>query len=117
MAAANNKPSSKAVLDAAKGLGLQIVGPPLVSSTRGEFERVFAEWSQQGIDGVMLSDQGEHVNPANAEIVANLATKARLPLISSYRITAEHGGLMAYAHDHEVGEANRAADRPNTERC
>ena len=91
----------KTVLDAAKGLGLQIVGPPLVSTSKGEFERVFAEWSQQGIDGVMLSDQGEHVNPANAEIVANLATKARLPLISSYRITAEHGGLMAYAHDHE----------------
>src|SRR5262249_21742675 len=73
--------------------------------------------SQQGIDGVMLSDQGEHVYPANAQVVANLATKARLPLISSYRITTEHGGLMAYAHDHEVGEANRAADRPNTERC
>jgi len=91
----------KTVLDAAKGLGLQIVGPPLVSSSKGEFERVFAEWSQQGIDGVMLSDQGEHVNPANAEIVANLATKARLPLISPFRITAEHGGLMAYAHDHE----------------
>src|SRR5215470_9024784 len=91
----------KTVLDAAKGLGLQIVGPPLVSSSKGEFERVFAEWSQQGIDGVMLSDQGEHVHPANAEIVANLATKARLPLISSYRVTAEHGGLMAYAHDHE----------------
>jgi putative ABC transport system substrate-binding protein len=111
-------PQAKAVLDAAKGLGLQIVGPPLVNSTRGEFERVFAEWSHQGIDGVILSDQAEHVSPANAQIVADLATKVRLPLISSYMLTTQYGGLMAYAHDHEeLVNANLAADRPNSERC
>jgi len=46
-----DNPTAKAVLDAAKGLGLQIVGPPLVNTTPGEFERVFAEWSHQGIQG------------------------------------------------------------------
>jgi putative tryptophan/tyrosine transport system substrate-binding protein len=83
-------------------LGLQIVGPPVVSATKGEFERIFAEWSQQGIDGVMLSDQADHSRPANAQIVVDLAKKARLlPLISPYRVTSEHGGLMAYASDPE----------------
>jgi putative ABC transport system substrate-binding protein len=91
----------KIALDAAKELGFQVVGPPLVSFTKAEIERVFAVWSQQGIDGVMLSDQAEQYASANAQIVANLATKARLPLISAYRVTIEHGGLMAYVADLE----------------
>lgn len=90
-----------AVLNPAKELGLLIVGPPLVSAIKGEFERVFAEWSQQGIDGVIVSESAEQNNSANAQIVANLATKARLPLISPYRLTIEHGGLIAYAYDQD----------------
>ena len=31
--------------------------------------------------------------------MGNLAKNARLPLISSYKATVEHGGLMAYAFD------------------
>jgi putative ABC transport system substrate-binding protein len=96
-----DSPTGKAVLDAAKELGLQIVGPPLVSFTRRELERVFAEWSEKGVDGVMLTDQPEQYVSANAQIVANLATKARLPLISAFRVTLEHGGLMAYVIDLE----------------
>jgi putative ABC transport system substrate-binding protein len=49
----------------------------------------------------MLSDQPELSRPENAQIVAYLATKARLPLISSYRVTIEHGGLMGYVNDLE----------------
>ena len=91
----------KAVLDAARELGVQIVGPPLLDTTRGEFERIFAEWSHEGIDGVILSDQSEHAVSPNAQIVGNLAKNARLPLISSHKVTVEHGGLMAYAFDVE----------------
>ena len=96
-----DSPAGKAVLDAARELGVQIVGPPLVNTTPGEFERIFAEWSHEGIDGVILSDQSEFGVPANAQIVGNLATNARLPLISPYKATVEHGGLMAYAYDLE----------------
>jgi putative ABC transport system substrate-binding protein len=96
-----DSPTAKAVLDAARELGVQIVGPPLVNTTPGEFERVFAEWSYVGIDGVILSDQAEYSLPANAQIVGNLAKNARLPLISSFKATVEYGGLMAYAYDLE----------------
>jgi ABC-type uncharacterized transport system substrate-binding protein len=94
-----DSPSGNAVLDAARELGVQIVGPPVVNATRGEFERIFAEWSREGIDGVIMSDQAEFNVPANAQIVGNLAKNARLPLISPYRATLEHGGLLAYAWD------------------
>jgi putative ABC transport system substrate-binding protein len=66
---------------------------------KGEIERVFTDWSQQGIDGVLLSDQSEQNASANAQIVANQATEARLPLISAFRVTLEHGGLMGYVYD------------------
>jgi putative ABC transport system substrate-binding protein len=97
-----DSPSRKAVINAAaKDLALQLIGPPLLSVTKKEFERVFAEWSQHGVDGVILSDQAELSTSANAQIVANLAKTAHLPLVSSFRVTSEHGGLMAYAHDQD----------------
>ena len=51
-----------------------------------------------------MSESAEQNNSANAQIVANLATKARLPVISPYKLTIEHGGLIAYAYEQPTRE-------------
>jgi putative ABC transport system substrate-binding protein len=59
----------------------------------GEFESAFAAMAKRRVDAVVSTDDGVLV--ANAGVIANLATKIRLPSVGSIEL-AEAGGLMAY---------------------
>jgi len=84
--------------DALKHHSVSIVGPPLEKPTdEQEYRRVFAALAQEGADGLLVSDEPEHV--PYRKVIAELATKGRLPTIYPYRQFVEAGGLMSYGID------------------
>jgi putative ABC transport system substrate-binding protein len=62
-----------------------------------EYERVFRSMEQDRADGLMVSDEPEHVT-YRATIV-EWAAKGRIPTIYAFRDFVEVGGLMAYSTD------------------
>jgi len=75
---------------------VSIVGPPLEKPTdEQEYRRVFAALAQEGADGLLVGDESENVT--YRKLIAELATKGRLPTIYPYRQFVEAGGLMSYA--------------------
>jgi len=87
---------------------VSIVGPPLETPiNEQEYRRVFAALAQEGADGLLVSDGPENI--AYRRLIAELATKGRLPTIFIYRQYVEAGGLMSYGMDiFDVG--HRVAD-------
>ena len=83
--------------NASQRLGISITVVPLREATRGEYQRVFAEIAEHGIDAVLLSDQGEAL--AYRRLIVELAQKSRLPTMCAAADFVEVGGLMAYAAD------------------
>jgi putative ABC transport system substrate-binding protein len=55
---------------------------------------VFAAVAQDGAEGMVVTDQVEHI--ANAKVVVGLAEKNRLPLIYPFQMFVEAGGLISY---------------------
>jgi len=77
---------------------VSIVGPPLEKPTdEQEYRRVFAALAQEGADGLLVGDESENVT--YRKLIAELATKGRLPTIYPYRQFVEAGGLMSYGID------------------
>jgi putative ABC transport system substrate-binding protein len=62
-----------------------------------ELERIFAAMEQQRPDAVLVSGEGDLY--ANRQLIAELAEKKRLPMMSPYRDYVEAGALMGYAVD------------------
>jgi putative ABC transport system substrate-binding protein len=72
-----------------------------------EYLRVIAALAQAGAEGLAVSDESENVT--YRILIAELATKGRLPTIFNYRQFVEAGGLMSYGIDvSDVG--HRVAD-------
>jgi putative tryptophan/tyrosine transport system substrate-binding protein len=67
------------------------------------YEQVFDAMEADGADGLVVSDNGEHL--ANRVLIVKLAARHRVPTIYPYREFAEIGGLMAYGVD--LADANR----------
>lgn len=59
-----------------------------------EYRRAFAAMGTDRPDALIVSDHGEGL--ANRGLIVELAVRARLPAIYSYRRFAEAAGLMAY---------------------
>jgi putative ABC transport system substrate-binding protein len=59
-----------------------------------EYRRAFAAMVTDHPDALVVSDHGEGL--ANRGLIVELAARARLPAIYSYRRFVEAGGLMAY---------------------
>ena len=77
---------------------VSIVGPPPEKPTdEQEYRRVFAALAQEGADGLLVGDESENVT--HRKLIAELATKGRLPTIYPYRQFVEAGGLMSYGID------------------
>jgi putative ABC transport system substrate-binding protein len=87
---------------------VSIVGPPLETPiNEQEYRRVFAALAQEGADGLLVWDGPQNI--AYRRLIAELATKGRLPTIFIYRQYVEAGGLMSYGMDiFDVG--HRVAD-------
>ena len=62
-----------------------------------ELERIFAAMEQQRPDAVLVSGEGDLY--AHRQLIAELAQKKRLPMMSPYRDYVEAGALMGYAVD------------------
>ena len=74
------------------------VGPPLNHPlNEAEYRRVFAAIAQDGAEGVVVSDEEEHI--ANLKLIVELAEKTRLPAIYPFKMFVEAGGLMSYGTD------------------
>jgi putative ABC transport system substrate-binding protein len=77
---------------------VSIVDPPLEHPiNEQEYLRVFAALAQEGVDGLLVADEPENI--AYRRLIAELATKGRLPTIFLYRQYVEAGGLMSYGID------------------
>jgi ABC transporter substrate binding protein len=75
-----DNPTGYAVRQYAKQLGISILGPPLESPLgQAEYRRVFEAMSQEGADGVIISDEPDHVT--NGSLIVGIAEATRLPTI------------------------------------
>jgi putative ABC transport system substrate-binding protein len=77
---------------------VSFVGPPLERPTdEQEYQRVFAALTQEGAEGLVVTDESENVT--YRRLIAELAAKRRLPTVYAYRQFVEDGGLMSYGID------------------
>jgi putative ABC transport system substrate-binding protein len=86
---------AKAVQTAGPALGLTVQ----LWEVRGtdDFERVFAELSQERPDGLYVP--GGPLIGANANRIVDFVVKSRLPSVHDDKDSVESGGLMSYAAD------------------
>ena len=95
--------------EAAERTKLSLIGPPLSAPFQEpEYRRVFAAIAKEKAHGLVVGGQSE--NYAHRRLIVELAEKARLPAIYSYREFVEVGGLMSYGPDLEE-MYRRAADQ------
>jgi len=88
-----------AVREAAQRAGISLAGEPMSSFNEQEYQRVFSSMERERVDGILVSDEGEHFT--NQRLLVDLAAKTRIPAIYAYREHVEAGGLMAYSFDLE----------------
>jgi putative ABC transport system substrate-binding protein len=86
------------VRQAAAQLGITLLGAVLDSPVHeAEYRRAFAAMAQERVDALLVSEAPE--NFTHRRLIIELAEKARLPTMSSYRDYVALGGLMAYGID------------------
>jgi putative tryptophan/tyrosine transport system substrate-binding protein len=84
--------------EAAPQTEVSLIGPPLSAPFQeAEYRRVFAAIAKEKAAGLVIGGQSE--NYAHRRLIVELAEKARLPAIYSYREFVEVGGLMSYGPD------------------
>jgi putative tryptophan/tyrosine transport system substrate-binding protein len=78
---------------------------PVLVDGAAEFESAFATMTEEGAQAVMVQPLFSPHTPA----IVELATRHKVPILSSYRETTEQGGLISFAGD-QFGYFERAAD-------
>jgi putative tryptophan/tyrosine transport system substrate-binding protein len=87
-----------AMREAARHLGISLLGPPLESPIQqAEYRRVLETIVQEHADGLIVYDQPE--NMTHRRLIVDLSEKARLPTVYPFRDFFEIGGLMVYGSD------------------
>ena len=88
-------PGMAGMADAVRALGLQVKN----IDVRGvrDFDATFAAARKDGVDGVLMVESPRTV--AKRAVIAELALKYRLPLMSHFSRIVEAGGLMSYGPD------------------
>jgi putative ABC transport system substrate-binding protein len=89
-----------ALLDAARRLGVSLVGVPVDSPfTESEFRRAFATIVQERVDALMVGNAGQFA--PSSRLIVELVGQNRLPAIYPYSNYIDAGGLLAYALDYD----------------
>ena len=96
-----------AVREASRRLGISLKGETMSSFNEEEYQRVFNSMEHERVDGILTSDEAEHVT--YRRLLVELAAKTRIPTIYAYRRHVILGGLMAYSFD--AGELARGNAR------
>jgi putative tryptophan/tyrosine transport system substrate-binding protein len=79
-------------------MGVTWVGPPFdYPVDEAEYRRVFAGLAQDGVEGIVVTD--EHENLVYLKSIVELAEKTRLPAIYPFKEFVQAGGLMSYGID------------------
>ena len=99
--------SGAAVREASGRLGISLAGETMSSFNEQEYQRVFNSMEHERVDGILTSDEAEHVT--YRRLLVELAAKTRIPTIYAYREHVRLGGLMAYSFD--AGELARGNAR------
>jgi putative ABC transport system substrate-binding protein len=81
------------------GLALHPVQGPLGGEDPGRWAPVFEATARRGIGAVTIHEAPRF--EAQRQLLADLALKHRLPMVFTFPLQAEAGGLMAYAADEE----------------
>ena len=100
-----------AVREASRRLGISLKGETMSSFNEQEYQRAFNSMEHERVDGILVSDEGEHFT--YRRLLVELAAKTRIPAIYAYREHVELGGLMAYSFDLEElfrGSARQIAE-------
>jgi putative ABC transport system substrate-binding protein len=93
-----NNPETPAMQETTEKAGIEAVGPFYVNKgSNDEYREVFATISQSGANALFVSGSAEQVT--KRQLIAELATKHRLPAVYAYRVFVEAGGLMSYGTD------------------
>ena len=88
--------------------GVAVVGPTHADNgSEAEYRRVVAVISEAGAEALLVTDDIENVG--RRQLIAELASKFRLPAIYAHRVFAEAGGLIVYGAD--IAEILRQAAR------
>jgi putative ABC transport system substrate-binding protein len=82
---------------AAQQLGLVLTETFLSQVDEAQLRRTFAEMAERRTEAILLSDSGSFL--ASRALIVELAAKARIPVVYTYRDYIEAGGLMAIAPD------------------
>jgi len=91
-------PEAPAMLAATEKAGIEVVGPFYMSKgTDDEYREVFATMALSGANALFVGGNAEQVTKRH--LIAELATKHRLPAIYAYPVFVEAGGLMSYGTD------------------
>jgi len=103
-------PGGRATEGAALALGISLKSVLLSNPyNEAEYRRVLSSVQKDQFDGVMVSDENEHI--PHRGLIAQLIQQNRLPAIYIFRDQADAGGLMAYSWD------VKAAIRRNAEQA
>jgi putative tryptophan/tyrosine transport system substrate-binding protein len=94
-----------AVREASRQLGITLAAEPMRSFNEQEYQRFFNSMEHERVDGILVSDEGEHFT--YRRLLVELAAKTRIPARYAFREHVELGGLMAYSFDLEdLGRGN-----------
>jgi putative tryptophan/tyrosine transport system substrate-binding protein len=100
-------PAAVAAQEAAKRMGISLLGANLESLEEAEYRRVFTAMKQEGVAVILVSLQGE--NALHGKLIAELARDNQLPTLCQNRGYVEAGLLMSYGPSY--GEYMRLAAR------
>jgi putative tryptophan/tyrosine transport system substrate-binding protein len=77
-------PQVNVLREAARQLGISLLGPPMESPLQGkEYRRVLGAMTQEHVGGLIIGDQAEHL--PNRQLIVDLVRAAQLPAIFAYR--------------------------------
>jgi len=91
------RPLRSQTLQTFEKMGVEVIVPTFVDGSDSEYRRVVASLSQAGVEALLVSDDVQNVG--RRQLIAELASKFRLPAIYAHRVFAEAGGLIAYGYD------------------